>query len=141
MVNELAWGSGLAPSRYLGSLCPVTRRAVTVLALLFVGACSDPNKTAIREACINTVSPSGSSATTEQCECVASAAQKYLDKDDYALFARVSTIYVAKDDSETKAHEVINSLMDAGLTPARAGLTAMDFAFLAHKINRECGIN
>lgn len=115
-------------------------RAIATIGAVVCSACTDPNQTAIANACTHASAANGptTASISGQCECVALAAKKYLDKEDFALLARVSSIYMSNEDDETKLHAMTNELMDSGVTPTRAALAAMDFVFLAHKIDGEC---
>jgi hypothetical protein len=109
--------------------------------MLFCSACTDPDQTRIANACVNAASQgsvANSGSISARCDCVARSAKKYLDKGDYALLAKASSAYMSNEDNETKLHDIVNSLVDSGVSPARASLTAMDFMFLAHKIDGEC---
>ena len=118
------------------SLC---RIVVLSMVLACVG-CSDHNETVVRDACINAAASASAStsATATRCSCVAAAAKRYLSKDDFDMLAKVSTFYMSNDDTETKTHFMINALVDSGVTPARASMTAMDIMFFAQKADREC---
>jgi len=109
--------------------------------LICCASCADPNETRIRDACEhaaeNGMAPHQAD-TAQRCSCIAASAKRYLDKEDYALLAKVSAIYTSDDDQETKVHGMINTLVDAGVSPSRAALIAMDFMFLAHKVDAEC---
>ena len=110
-----------------------------VLSLCF--SCSDPNETRIRDACIAAGASEAEAQTplaSKNCSCVAAAAKKYLDKEDFELLAKVSSIYLSKQDEETKMHNTFNALVDAGSTPTKATVTIVDFGFLMHKVDREC---
>ena len=104
-------------------------------------ACTDPSQTKIRNACINAASANpgvSSTSIANECDCIATSAKKYLDKDDYVLLAKVSSVYMSNADDEAKLHGIANELVDSGVTPARASIAAMDFIFLAHKVDGEC---
>lgn len=78
---------------------------------------------------------------SSRCECAASAAQKYLDPDDYKLLVGVAGIYSENTAADVKFQKLITGLVSLGVTPEKASIAAMDMMFLAHKVANECAVS
>ena len=140
--NGCAVSSGRSGCAFMRYALRSARLCLPVVLALLCSACTDPDRTRIANACVNAASQgaaSNSVSISSRCDCVARSAKKYLDRSDYALLAKASSAYMSTEDDETKLHDIVNSLVEiSGVSPTRAGLTAMDFVFLAHKIDDEC---
>lgn len=131
----------------VATVCKVYRARyafLAALALLAVQGCADRDTQTITDACVR--AGTGAAANVDPatlkayCKCSAVDAKKYLDKDDYKLLLGVAEIYNTDEPDDVKLHKLINGMIDAGVTPARATTAAMDMMFLAHKVKNECEI-
>jgi len=113
---------------------------LSVLLLLILSACADSNEAHIREVCIAANRAGNSQQVSDRCTCFAESAKKYLDKEDYALLAKSSEIYLSDRSDGEKVDAVTRAFLERGQDPIQAGIGALDFVMLVHKVSRECAI-
>ncbi|MGA9794060.1 MAG: hypothetical protein WBQ17_00865 [Rhizomicrobium sp.] len=92
----------------------------------------------LADACIKAGGGTADASLSSRCECAASAAEKYLDPEDYKLLVGVAGIYNENISAGTKLQELIVGIANEGVTPSKASVAAMDMMFLAHKVANEC---
>jgi hypothetical protein len=73
-----------------------------------------------------------------QCQCVETAAQRYLDVENAALLQEIGSLYLSDAPNIAKAKKLILLLQNANRSPRQAAMLTVDMAYFMEKTHRLC---